>query len=52
MIGSHNFMTSTDKSQERELGIKTTDPQIISDIVASFNKAGIETKKPSKILIE
>jgi uncharacterized protein YoxC len=45
MIGSHNFMVSTDKSQERELGIKTTDPQIISDIVASFNKAGIETKK-------
>lgn len=45
MIGSHNFMTSTDKSQERELGIKTTDPQIISDIIASFNQAGIEPKK-------
>jgi PLD-like domain len=45
MIGSHNFMISTDKSQERELGIKTTDPQIISDIVASFNQAGMEAKK-------
>ena len=38
MLGSHNFLTSI-KSEEREVGIKTNDPKIISDLIERFEKA-------------
>ena len=38
MLGSHNFLTSI-KSEEREVGIKTNDPKIISDLIERFDKA-------------
>jgi phosphatidylserine/phosphatidylglycerophosphate/cardiolipin synthase-like enzyme len=36
MLGSHNFLASTNYSREREIGLKTTDPRIISELVHRF----------------
>ena len=38
MLGSHNFLTSI-KSEEREVGIKTNEPKIISDLIERFETA-------------
>jgi tetratricopeptide (TPR) repeat protein len=46
MLGSHNFLTSGDKSPEREIGIRTTDPRIIEGLINLFqNGRNIETYK-------
>ena len=37
MLGSHNFLTSSDKSAEREVGVWTTDPRIIEGLIAQFH---------------
>ncbi len=37
MLGSHNFLSSTNYSREREIGLKTTDPRIISELIDRFN---------------
>jgi phosphatidylserine/phosphatidylglycerophosphate/cardiolipin synthase-like enzyme len=42
MIGSHNFLTSSDYSKEREIGLITDDSSIISDLIDNYNKS-IET---------
>ncbi|MBW4572721.1 MAG: tetratricopeptide repeat protein [Tolypothrix carrinoi HA7290-LM1] len=39
MLGSHNFLSSGDKSGEREVGIYTTDPRIIQQLKNQFEKA-------------
>jgi tetratricopeptide (TPR) repeat protein len=39
MLGSHNFLSSGDKSAEREVGIYTTDPRIIQQLKNQFEKA-------------
>lgn len=39
MLGSHNFLTSDDRKSERELGLKTNDPYIISDLIKRFDDA-------------
>ncbi|MBD2097233.1 hypothetical protein H6F90_19210 [Trichocoleus sp. FACHB-591] len=45
MLGSHNFLTSSDKSEERELGLYTTDPQIIDELIKRFEDAENLEKK-------
>lgn len=39
MIGSHNFFSSGDKSQEREVGLWTNDPYIIDSLIKRFESA-------------
>jgi hypothetical protein len=39
MLGSHNFLTSTDQEKERELGIKTDDPRIIDQLIKMYYQA-------------
>jgi sugar-specific transcriptional regulator TrmB len=39
MLGSHNFLTSTNQERERELGIKTNDPRMIDQLINRYNKA-------------
>jgi hypothetical protein len=39
ILGSHNFLTSGDSSTEREVGIRTDDPNIIKDLIDRFKKA-------------
>lgn len=39
MIGSHNFLSSGDKSQEREVGLWTNDPYIIDSLIKRFDEA-------------
>lgn len=39
MIGSHNFLSSGDKSQEREVGLWTNDPYIIDSLIKRFESA-------------
>lgn len=39
MLGSHNFLTSDDRKAERELGLKTNDPYIISELIKQFDGA-------------
>lgn len=40
MLGSHNFLASSDYSkQERELGLYTTDPRIIAELIKRFEDA-------------
>ncbi len=39
MIGSHNFLSSGDKSQEREVGLWTNDPYIIDSLIKRFEEA-------------
>lgn len=55
MIGSHNFMCSGDRtsrgiSQEREIGVRTTNLQTIRDLADSFNMVNTEDKKMIGIL--
>jgi len=38
-IGSHNFLTSDDSSDERELGIHTNNLDIIKELINTFNEA-------------
>ncbi|MDF5725315.1 MAG: phospholipase D-like domain-containing protein [Rhizonema sp. PD37] len=45
MLGSHNFLTSGTYSSERELGLLTNDPHIITDLISRFDNAkNLETK--------
>jgi phosphatidylserine/phosphatidylglycerophosphate/cardiolipin synthase-like enzyme len=37
MLGSHNYLTSGDNSNERELGIKTDNPEIINELIELFD---------------
>lgn len=39
IIGSHNFLTSGSTSKERELGIRTNDPNIIKQLIERFDNA-------------
>ncbi len=39
MLGSHNFLTSGNKSAEREVGLQTNDPRIITDLISRFDNA-------------
>lgn len=39
MIGSHNFLSSGDKSQEREVGLWTNDPYIVDSLIKRFDEA-------------
>jgi hypothetical protein len=39
MIGSHNFLSSGDKSPEREVGLWTNDPYIIDSLIKRFESA-------------
>ena len=48
MIGSHNFLTSNLKIQEREIGLKFNDLNIIKDLVNRFeNGSSLEPSKKS-----
>jgi hypothetical protein len=39
MLGSHNFMTSNDGNNlEREIGIKTNNLQIISELIGIYDR--------------
>ncbi len=37
MLGSHNYLTSGNGSNERELGIKTNDPEKINELIELFD---------------
>lgn len=39
VLGSHNFLSSGDRSQERELGLWTNDQRIIAELIQRFDKA-------------
>jgi hypothetical protein len=39
MIDSHNFLTSSSQSTERELGLKTNDKNIINNLIKRFETA-------------
>lgn len=39
VIGSHNVLASSEKSAERELGYRITEPEIISDLIEHFDKS-------------
>jgi PLD-like domain len=39
MIGSHNFLTSTPRSKEREIGLKTNNLQVIEKLIKHFDDA-------------
>ena len=39
MLGSHNFLASKDRSEERELGIRTNDLNIIRSLIERFEDA-------------
>ena len=43
MIGSHNFLTSSSQSLEREIGLLTNDKNIIGDLINRFED-GISLK--------
>ena len=48
MIGSHNFLTSNLKIQEREIGLKFNDLNIINDLVNRFeNGSCLDQSKKS-----
>jgi hypothetical protein len=38
MLGSHNFLTSG-IGKEREIGIKTTDPNLIASLITRYDDA-------------
>ena len=42
MLGSHNMLTSSAQSAEREVGIRTTDPNIIQGLIKRFEGAEVE----------
>jgi phosphatidylserine/phosphatidylglycerophosphate/cardiolipin synthase-like enzyme len=39
MLISHNFLTSGVRSAEREIGLRTTDPRLIQDLINRFDSA-------------
>ncbi|MBD2122402.1 phospholipase D-like domain-containing protein [Trichocoleus sp. FACHB-262] len=39
LVGSHNFLLSSDSSSEREAGLYTTDPRIINGLMKRFESA-------------
>lgn len=39
MLGSHNFLTCSTSSSEREVGLRTNDPRIIEDLISQFTSA-------------
>lgn len=41
MLGSHNILTSSVQSAEREVGIRTTDPYIIQELIERFENAQV-----------
>jgi uncharacterized protein YjbI with pentapeptide repeats len=41
MLGSHNMLTSSVQSTEREVGIRTTDPYIIQGLIDRFDAAPV-----------
>lgn len=41
MLGSHNMLTSSIQSAEREVGIWTTDPYIVQGLIDRFEKAQV-----------
>jgi PLD-like domain len=50
LVGSHNFMSSSDRtswgvSQEEETGLKTTNPLTIDDLIRDFDKVRTADKK-------
>lgn len=49
MLGSHNFLTSGDKSEEREVGLWTDDPYIVDQLIKRFEDAD-NLEKPSGIV--
>lgn len=46
MLGSHNMLTSSAQSAEREVGIRTTDPQIIQGLINRFDGAEVQDLQP------
>lgn len=44
MLGSHNMLTSSAQSAEREAGIRTTDPQIIQGLIDRFDGAEMQVQ--------
>lgn len=42
MLGSHNMLTSSAQSAERELGIHTTDPHVIQGLIDRFDGAEVQ----------
>lgn len=44
MLGSHNMLTSSAQSAEREAGIRTTDPQIIQGLIDRFDGAEMQAQ--------
>ncbi len=42
MLGSHNILTSSVQSAEREIGIHTTDPHIIQGLINRFDGAEVQ----------
>ncbi len=42
MLGSHNLLTSSAQSAEREVGIRTTDPNIIQGLLARFDDTEVQ----------
>jgi PLD-like domain len=42
MIGSHNYMTSSANSSERELGFKTDSPETIDKLIKLFERGGLQ----------
>lgn len=42
MLGSHNMLTSSVQSAERELGIRTTDANIIQGLINRFDGASVQ----------
>lgn len=41
MLGSHNYLTSDTKSSEREVGLKTDNPEIIDKLIELFDCAEV-----------
>ncbi|MBE9125423.1 MULTISPECIES: tetratricopeptide repeat protein [unclassified Coleofasciculus] len=39
LLGSHNILTWDGNSKEREVGLRTNDPRLISDLIARFDQA-------------
>jgi hypothetical protein len=42
MLGSHNYMTSSNISNERELGIKTDSPETIDKLIELFDRVSLQ----------
>ena len=48
MLGSHNFLTSGTSGDDREMGIKTNDQNIIEKLIGEYENASDLTKAVSK----